>query len=248
MPSPLRVGVVATALLAVACQGPPGPGSTTRPSPATQPTAGATSTAIPPLGSGPLEPGRYAWYWSGPAITFEVPDGWTGIRGIDVVKHPDSPTEINWGVWLPGSIPVSHVYTDACKSEGALEPIAGTVQSLVDALETQAGTDATVTEVTLGGRPAQRIDLVQSPSVDRAICRHGVDGPLQIWANAAETEFYAFAPGYSGFVHALDLDGELVVFTAAIGPDAAPAEIEELEAIVSSVDIAPAVEGSPASP
>jgi hypothetical protein len=141
--------------------------------------------------------------------------------------------------WLPDTARVTHVYSDACHSAGALEPIDGTLQGLVDALDAQVSTDATISDVTIGGRAAKRIDLVASEGLDRADCRHGADGPLQVWADVAETSFYALYPTNSGFVHAMDIDGEIVVFAAATRSDATAADIAELEAIVASVAIGP---------
>ena len=250
MTIPVRVGASAAAVLAVAflgmqllAPGLPGTGGTDGPSATPLPTA-----AVLRPGTGPLDGGRYAWYWSGRAISFEVPEGWVGRFGTELVKHPDGPGEINWSALLGDGLPVTHVYSDACKSRGALKPVAGTVESLVDALDAQIGTDATVTDVTLGGRPAKRVELVQSPGVDRASCSHGAAGPLQIWADPAQTDFYAFGPGYSGFADLLDIDGAVVVFTVTVGPDAPPADIEELEAILASVEIAPTAEPSPSGP
>ena len=97
-----------------------------------------------------------------------------------------------------GTTPVTHVYTDACHSEGALEPVDGTLQGLVDALDAQVSTDATITDVTLGGRPAKRVDLAPSPGAHDASCRNGAEGPLQIWADPGETGFFAWYPGARG--------------------------------------------------
>jgi hypothetical protein len=208
------------------------------------PTVSPTQTAAPSvrlLGNGPLDPGQYAPYWSGPVITFQVPAGWRGASwaaiGSGIAKGSEK-TEVGWGVSHPDSShPVTHVYADACRSAGALEPFDGTLQGFVDALDAQAGTDATVTDVTLAGRPAKRVDLVQAAGLDRATCRHGAGGPLQIWADPGESDFYAFGPGSRGFVHTLDIDGELVVFGSNIGPQASASNVAELEAIVESIRI-----------
>ena len=136
-------------------------------------------------------------------------------------------------------MPVIHVYTDACHSAGALKPVDRTVDGFVAALDTQLNTDATVTDVTVGGRPAKRIDLVASPGLDRATCRNGAVLPIQIWADPAETSYYSLFPGTRGFVHLMDIDGKLAILCALIAPEATPADIAELEAIVASVQIEP---------
>jgi hypothetical protein len=149
---------------------------------------------------------------------------------------------MGWGLSYPDSVqPATHVYADACHPDGMLEPFDGTVQGLVAALDAQVGTDATVTDVTLAGRPAKRVDLVQAAGLDRATCLDGAEGPLRIWARPGthESDFYALAPGHRGVVHALDVDGKLVILAAAIGPEASASDVAELEAIVKSVRIGP---------
>jgi hypothetical protein len=208
--------------------------------PSSSPTpSGTPAPSILPLGIGPVTPGTYALYWDGPRISFQVPDGWTSEYGVEILKQPDTLTALGWGGWL-GDPGVTHVYGDACKSEGTLQPIDGTVAGLVAALDAQVSTDATITDVMIDGRPAKRVDLVESPGVDRADCRNGADGPLQIWAYPAEDNFYALAPRTSGFVHALDIDGRLAVFHGIITGDPSEADIAELNAILASIEIADA--------
>ena len=239
----LAIATAAVVLVAVAGfqllprNGTPGGQPVATPSLTTSPK----TSAIPsprPVGNGPLDPGEYAWSWSAPVVSFQVPEGWTG-KSPDILKHSDQPTELGIAPWLPGGRTVTHVYTDACHSEGALEPLDGTLQGLVDALDAQASTDATVTDVTLGGRPAKRVDLATSAGVNIDNCRYGAGGPLQIWAPPTESTFYALFGGARGFVVALEIEGELVVFSGSISPEAPASDIAELEAIVESIRIGP---------
>ena len=101
-------------------------------------------------------------------------------------------------------------------------------------------TDATITRPMLNGRPWTRVDLVQGRAVDRTTCRYGADGPLQIWANAAENDYYAFAPGTAGSVLMTDVDGDLVVVITAIGDTASATDRAALESIIASMKIDPA--------
>jgi hypothetical protein len=78
---------------------------------------------------------------------------------------------------------------------------------------------------------------VQAAGVDRAACRHGAEGPLQIWADAAETGYFALAPGYSGVVLTTDVDGGRVVLSGSIDPAASAADVAEFEAIVASLQL-----------
>ena len=141
---------------------------------------------------------------------------------------------MGWGGW-PGS--VTQVFSDACK-EGALKPVDGTLQGLVDALDAQLSTDATVTQVTLGGRPATRVDLVPALGLDMAQCSEGADGPLKIW-HEKEPGYYALYPGARGIVYVLEIDGELAVFTGATGPNASASDLAELEAVITSTRFGP---------
>jgi hypothetical protein len=111
-------------------------------------------------------------------------------------------------------------------------PVDGTVQGLVDALDAQLGTDATITDVRLGSHAAKRVDLAPSPGVEETICQTGDPGLLQVWPG-----FYALAQSHKGTVHVLEVDGELVILTGVTGPDASASDLAELEAIIASTRI-----------
>ena len=238
-PTAKRMLIAAIVIGSVSGCGVSATGTASSPSQAPSPNASPTPVAAPsimPLGTGQLDPGEYAWDRNGPDVSFRIPAGWTGL-GTAIEKG-----SMGWGLSYRDSFgPATHVYADACRSEGALKPFDGTVQGLIDALDAQVGTDATVSDVTLGGQPAKRVDLVQAAGLDRATCLDGAEGPLRIWAHPGthELDFYALAPGHRGIVHALDVHGELVIFTAAIGPEASASDVAELEAIVESIRIGP---------
>jgi hypothetical protein len=208
--------------------------------PAGQPTSTPLPTASPapdpspaPLTEGPLAAGRYALNWSGPPTSVEVPAGWTGTP-MTVVKEKEL-ADVGWG----GSDPVTRVFDGACQTPSSLVPVDGTLQGLVDALDAQVGTDATVTDVTLGGHPAKRVELVPSPGIGDVVCRTGDKGLLQIWEGPNESDIWALYPGARGLVHALDIDGNLVIFNGVIGPEASPSDLAELEAVIASTRIGP---------
>jgi hypothetical protein len=141
--------------------------------------------------------------------------------------------------WGGNSGPVTKVYSDACRSTGVLEPVDGTLQGLVDALDAQVGTDATMTDVTLGGRPAKRIELAPSPGIANVVCRTGDKGLLQIWAGPTESDLFALYPSARAVVHVLEMDGSLVIFNGVIGPQASASDLSELEAVIASTRIGP---------
>jgi hypothetical protein len=188
---------------------------------------------------GAISPGRYAWVWPGGRVTFAVPAGWFAKnRGESIGKLDGTVNLLNWGYSFPGTTwEVTHVYTDACRSEGALAPVGPTLEDLAVALVNQAASEASQSDLTLGGYPAKRIDITIPASQPTADCRY--PGALfQIWADVGETGFYALtAGGWTGVVHAIDVDGQRLVFQAMLGPEAAATDVAELEAIIASIAI-----------
>ena len=138
-------------------------------------------------------------------------------------------------MWWGPSGPVRQVFSDACPGE-ILKPVDGTLRGLVDALDAQVGTDATVTEVTLGGLPATRVDLVKAPGLDLSSCLQGADGPLKIWDNGSG--YFGLSPGARGIVYVLEKDGKLVVFIG-VTFDATASDLAELEGVIASTQFGP---------
>ena len=206
-------------------------------SPAPSPSPSSTVVRLVPT-SGVIEPGRYRWVASGGDASLVIPDGWTGLPDGSIAKNPETPADITLGHSLPGTQwAVTHVYTDACDSENALEPIGPTVDDLIGALQAQEGVDVVVGEVTAGSVVGQRIAIEQDAGLaDRSACRFGDGGPLQIWADAAETGFFALKPGFRGLVYVFEVEGDRLVFVTTYGPEASPADLAEVDAIVESME------------
>ncbi len=175
------------------------------------------------------EPSPAVLQSGGTQVLVSAPAGWT-MASDGVAKNPDQAGELGIGVTQ-----VDRVYSDACRSEGALDPIGTTVDDLVRALDAQVSTDAVVSTPTLNGRQWKRVELAEAAGVDRAACRHGAEGPLQIWADAAETGYFALAPGVTGVVLTTDVGGNRIVLSGAIDPAASAADIAEFEAIIGSL-------------
>jgi len=193
-----------------------------------QPSPTPTHTATPAfaqLTKGPLAPGRYALY-DGLVTSIEVPAGWIGKPPF-VRKIGADGAGLWWG---PGPSD-AQVFADACKGS-KLKPVDGTVRGLVDALDAQVGSDATISEVTLGGLAATRVDLVK----DLASCSGGADSGLNLWSTT--TGSTGLSPGARGIVYVLEKDGELVVF---IGIDykATASDVAELEGVIASTQFGP---------
>ena len=200
-----------------------------------QPTPSPSPRPFP--SAGVIDPGRYFWTVSGVRVTVNVPSGWVVDPG-GVRKPPDASQEIGWG---PEARPVTRVYADACKSEGTLNVVGPSAADLATALEQQLGSTAVVTTIDLGGLAATRIDLADDPGLDRSQCRYGpevgAEGPLQIWADPAETSFYALCPGCTGTVVTLDVRGARLVFTGSKSSAARPADVAEVDAMIDSMVI-----------
>lgn len=193
-----------------------------------QPSPTATPTATPafaPLTKGPLAPGRYALY-DGAATSVEVPAGWEGKPPFVRKLGGDAD-----GLWWGPTRPASQVFSDACKGK-SLEPVDGTLRGLVDALDAQVGTDATISEVTLGGLPATRVDIVK----DLDSCSGGADAGLNLWSD--RSGMTGLSPGARGIVYVLEKDGELVVFIG-INYNATPSGSAELEGVIASTQFGP---------
>jgi hypothetical protein len=147
------------------------------------------------------------------------------------------PDEIGFANNLPGTRhEVTHVYADACRSANKLEPIGNTVDDLLAALDAQESTDVVVTQLAAGSFVGRRVAVTQAAGVDRSACSHGTRGPLQIWANEAQTDYFAFAPGHRGVVYAFDVDGARFVFSAYFGPETTEADVAEVDELVQSFE------------
>lgn len=192
------------------------------------PTASPTPTATPAFAQlikGPLAPGRYALY-DRFVTSIEVPAGWIGKPPF-VRKIGADGAGLWWG---PGPSD-AQVFADACKGP-KLTPVGGTVRGLVEALDAQVGSNATISEFTLGGLPATRVDLVK----DLASCSGGADSGINLFSTPAGLT--GLSPGARGIVYALEKDGELVVF---IGIDykATASDAAELEGVIASTRFGP---------
>ena len=189
--------------------------------------------------SGALEAGRYRWASPGTEVTFAVEDGWTAQEPVGIRNDGGPGAEAALDHYLPGTeYEITHVFSDACHGEGALEPIGDTAADLVAALDAQKSTDAVIRDVTAGGIVGQRVEIRESPAVDRSTCRYqNPDSPLQIAADPAETRFYyALIRDGWGVAYVFEVDGERLVFAASFGPETSHAQVEAFDALVESFE------------
>ena len=200
------------------------------------PAASVAASPLPAVASAPASadasPDTSVWAMDGHGLSATLPAGWTaGATGI--ARNEDQPGEIGIGL----SEPVTHVYADACRSEGRLEPVGSSADDLVKALDAQASTDAIVSSPSLNGLAWKRVDLAQAPGLDRATCRHGAGGPLQFWADSEENGYYALAPDTIGTVLTTEVDGDRVVVVSTIDGRATSADRAALEDVIASLEV-----------
>ena len=169
-------------------------------------------------------------------FAFTVPAGWTTRAGdFALQKDPDQPGEVGLFSYV-----VTHVYADACESEGTLTEVGPTVDDLVNALANQAASDAAApVDLTIGGYAAVRIEMSAEAGLDAASC--SVPGVLQIWADQGETDFFAMPVEVadSATVYIVDVEGERVVIAAGGRTDTSAADLAELDAVIASISFEP---------
>jgi hypothetical protein len=176
-------------------------------------------------------------------ITFTIPSGWISRYGIPH-KDRDGPAEMAVGNWI-----IANVYADPCQWKGsALDPAVGpTVDDLASALVAQKGRAASPpTDVTLGGYPAQRIELSVPADLDPATCDEGV---MRTWVGPGERvdTWYSEDPearsplrsGQLNVVYIVDVNGERLIIDTWHMPGTSAADLAELDAILASMRIEP---------
>ena len=237
----VRFGVGAAAVVLVLVlgyqflpgRGTGGPQST--PTPIPSPTASPVSLTYSQTIQN-LEPGTYripAGSYTPADLTFTVPAGWQA-RYLGFSKHMEQPGEVALAPFI-----VTHVYTDTCAQEGEFElaPIGPSVNDLANALEALGGAEVSPAEdITVDGYPAKRVDLAFSEDIDLADCRVPA---LQVWADASETDFFAFLPGSAGSVYIVDVQGQTLAITSIWRNASSASDVAELEAMVDSIQIEP---------
>lgn len=251
MPSFAKLAIAAAAVVVVAVVGlnlipgrsglVGGPAVTPSPSPAPSPT-GSPSPA-PALNGSPyqsLQAG--ATYRQAEAaftkvpFTFTVPDGWRREDGNFFTKGPHMDAFTGNGVGMAPWI-VSHVYADACDWEGTLHATS-TVAELTDALRTQKGVETTSpTVTTIGGRPANRLEISLAADADLSACDQGF---MRLWPDAGPTgpdERYGWpiAAGQMLTVYVVDLDGAPQLIIASRKPDSSDTDVAELQQVIESI-------------
>jgi hypothetical protein len=209
---------------------------------ATSPTATEAPATPEPTGpkhlpyAGPIAPGTYRMprgSWAAVGYTFTMPDGWVSENGGQTLsKHPNEPDEVGVNVYV-----INDIYADPC-GPNDLMSVGPTAGDLAKALTEQPGPEKSgLTDITLGGYPAERVRLTFPRDVDPASC----DPPIgfQIWLDAPGGKYFVLLGDGVATVFAGDIHGERLVFTAQARSRSSAADIAEMEAIIASVQIEP---------
>lgn len=197
-------------------------------------TTPATSGPQPLPSSGPIEPGTYVLEPSFPAaaassVELTVPEGWA-VEDGRVGRNLGTPAEVSVSFWTPLG-----AYADGCSWESA---------EVMRYLPGETGWFAHFpreasepTNVTLGGRPAIRVELRVSDDLDPAACDRGEYRSWYDWDGRAATHH---AAGQTDVAYVLDADGVGLLVDAASRPGSSAQDLAELAAVLDSLVIAPA--------
>ena len=137
-------------------------------------------------------------------------------------------------VWVEFSI-VGNAFPDPCHPVGMDPQLGPTVDDLVNALTSMAGTEAgAVTDVQVDGHAGKQFDLTTTVVPADAGCEDATW--LSLWMGTGETIVAVPGPTDMRFT-VVDVDGtRLVIWTQSFGTDASTiAELEEAYAIIDSV-------------
>ncbi len=251
MSTPIRIAlgvaaVVAVLLVGINLVGPtkggvggPAPTQTASLVPSPSPSTGPLSLGDAPYA---LTAGTYVTSAPfGARVTFSVPAGWTGHVGGPYAVFLDG---ANGGGSVAFSI-FDKVYADPCHADkGLLQPSPGpSAADLATALSKMGGVTATApVDVTLGGYSGKQVTLTAPASF--AACTLTKDGAFRVWELplGATNDMIT---GERDRVWILDVDGTRLVIDAPEDVGQSGQAKAEVQAILDSIQIAPAAPASP---
>ena len=210
------------------------------PPPTTTTTTLAMTTTTPATAhsewpNGPVEPGTYhvaSSAWSVADVTITIPPGWESEYGAPAaLKHSDQEEEL--GFYF---VTVDAIYSDPCQGEGELIDVGPSVDDMAKALLEQPFTVANEPEdTTLGGLPAEMIELTVPDDLDTAACRMGE--LLQVWYSPPTDKYLVLLGDGTTSVYIVDVKGERQVFITWHRTRTTAADLNEMQTIVESIKI-----------
>ncbi|MGA9346929.1 MAG: hypothetical protein WBV37_17650 [Nocardioidaceae bacterium] len=208
--------------------------SSAGPSPASTSATGDAPdyNLLGPTSTADLAPGRWAVTASGsrdvPLAVVDLPEGLNG-GGEYIWASPEN------GGWILGYWTVDEVYLDPCTRKGTFGTRELKFPDIwVEALAAQRRTETSAAvPVTLGGYDGIYVELTAPTDLDYSTCR---EERLTIFETTAKGGQHWIAdPGVVERFWVLDVDGERIVLTGAVSPEATDSQTEELQHIVESV-------------
>jgi hypothetical protein len=167
-----------------------------------------------------------------PASGWFTIDSWfLGKDGID--PSPDRSYDMALIPYFVGN-----VYADPCHWKGSAlaPPVGQTVDDLASALVAQGGPGTPpATDVTVGGYPAKKVELVMPAGLDNGTCDEGDYGR---WSPAAEPDWYGpftYGMGQHDTVYIIDVESRRWVIDTNYLPGTSAANLAELEQLVASI-------------
>jgi hypothetical protein len=175
-----------------------------------------------------------------PAYSLAIPQGWEAT-GPFTIKSAGGPQMMGVSVWDVGRVP-----SDPCLWAASTRDPGPTVADLVGALETQVSRNASAAvEVILAGYAGRYLewsvpaDLVVTGDGDFQGCdvepSDGHRNFVSWFGNGQGTRWHQVA-GQVDRLWILDVDGQRLVVDATYSPDASPADLEELDRVVRSLE------------
>jgi hypothetical protein len=215
------------------------------------PTPIPSGLRVPLPSSGALVPGTYVL--ANPCvgacsdyqrIVFSLPPGWA-TRGGLVYKHLNQPDEVAFSAWI-----IDQVYDDPCHWQtSTLSPLdlgdhthdaSGAIVFLGPrdgGLAHQAGRNASaLTQVTLGGEIALKIELSVPAQLGLASCDNGEYRSWTEWLVADGANSHN-APGQIDVVYMVDVDRRPFVIDASHMPGTSAEDLAELDQILATLVI-----------
>ena len=191
------------------------------PTPTPSPTVPPTPSPTPGWPEGTLEAGRHEVSHDGVTFSFEVPEGWRSTPGF--IESGTFPTD---GYrWIMYQQRFNAVATDRCTTASMI--VGPSVTDLANAMTAIPGTVAAdPVDATVGGLPAQMVELTLEPDVP---C------PLDEFWLFGRDSAYPNSPDSTIRVWVFELDGvRYSIFTDQVGSDAAAGQ--EIIDIVESTE------------
>lgn len=171
-----------------------------------------------------------------------VPTVEKGMRRRPAVRHRDRDHAVNL-------VTVTNVVRDGCRDQSPVEPAIGpTVDDLAAALSNLAPFEVTSppSDVKAFGYQGKHL-VLRVPNLanvgegaDRQF-RDCTSGVLHSWISPVTNSFYGYngEPGRTEEFWILDVYGTRLVIATNTSPDASPADVAEIDAIVDSIRIQP---------